>query len=188
MFSSVHLSKVRRKPKLVVFCDISGSMALYSIFGLNFLSGILKTFRNIKAYVFIDGTTDVTELVRNNVGDEISQILGKWNNFVKADGHSDYSVAFETLLNQINKISSNNLHLLVIGDARNNYRNIDKDVLSILSEKFSKIYWLNPEKRKYWSTGDSIISQIEPLCDSLEEVRNLSQLKLFVEKISKKII
>ena len=57
-----------------------------------------------------------------------------------------------------------------------------------LSEKFSKIYWLNPEKRKYWSTGDSIISQIEPLCDSLEEVRNLSQLKLFVEKISKKII
>jgi len=187
MFSSVHLSKVRRKPKLVVFCDISGSMALYSIFGLNFLSGILKTFRNIKAYVFIDGTTDVTELVRNNVGDEISQILGKWNDFVKTDGHSDYSLAFETLLNQINKINSNNLHLLVIGDARNNYRSIDKDVLSILSEKFSKIYWLNPEKRKYWSTGDSIISQIEPLCDSLEEVRNLSQLKLFVEKISKKI-
>ena len=188
MFSTVHVRKIKKKPKLIVFCDISGSMALYSIFGLNFLSGILKAFRNIRAFVFIDGTTEVTDLVRNNTGEEISSILGQWNNYVKLDGHSDYSFSFETLLDNIKDISPNNLHLLVIGDARNNYRFLDEKLLIDISEKFEKIYWLNPEKEAYWSTGDSIINHFQPICESIEEVRNLNQLKIFVEKISKKLV
>ena len=188
MVSTVHLSKIKRKPKLVVFCDISGSMALYSIFGLNFLSGVLNAFRNIKAYVFIDGSTEVTELVRKNTGEEISSILGKWNNYVKLDGHSDYSLSFEALLESIKNTSSNNLHLLVIGDARNNYRAIDQEVLDNIREKFEKIYWLNPEKKHYWSTGDSVVSNFKPICESMEEVRNLNQLKIFVQKISKQLV
>ena len=188
MFAIVHLSKIKRKPKLIVFCDISGSMALYSIFGLNFLSGILNAFRNIKAYVFIDGSTEVTDIVRKNAGEEISSILGKWNNYVKLDGHSDYELSIESLLESIKDISSSNLHLLVIGDARNNYRAIDQQVLNKFKDKFKKIYWLNPEKKQYWSTGDSIVSSIEPICDSIEEVRNLNQLKIFVQKISKQLV
>ena len=188
MFSTVHVRKIKKKPKLIVFCDISGSMALYSIFGLNFLSGILKAFRNIRAFVFIDGTTEVTDLVRNNTGEEISSILGQWNNYVKHDGHSDYSFSFETLLDSIKDISPNNLHLLVIGDARNNYRFLDEKLLIEISEKFEKIYWLNPEKEAYWSTGDSIINHFQPICESIEEVRNLNQLMIFVEKISKKLV
>ena len=188
MYSTVHQSKAKKKPKLIVFCDISGSMALYSIFGLNFLAGILNAFRNIRAYVFIDGTTDVTDVVRGNSGEEISAILGQWNNYVKNDGHSDYSFSFETLLDSIDDVSSNNLHLLVVGDARNNYRGINESLLDNLKEKFERIYWLNPEKEQYWSTGDSIINHFEPICESIQEVRNLSQLKLFVEKLSRKII
>ena len=188
MYSTVHQSKVKKKPKLIVFCDISGSMALYSIFGLNFLAGILNAFRNIRAYVFIDGTTEVTDIVRGNSGEEISTILGQWNNYVKHDGHSDYSFSFESLLESINDISSNNLHLLVVGDARNNYRGIDESLLFNLKEKFDRIYWLNPEKEQYWSTGDSIINHFDPICESIQEVRNLNQLKLFVEKLSRKII
>ena len=188
MFSTVHVTKIRKKPKLVVFCDISGSMALYSIFGLNFLSGLLKAFRNIRAFVFIDGATEVTEIVRSNTGDEISSILGQWNNYVKLDGHSDYSFSFESLLDGIVDISPNNLHLLVIGDARNNYRVIEDKLLSEINEKFEKIYWLNPEKKAYWSTGDSIINHFEPICESVEEVRNLNQLKIFVEKISSRLV
>ena len=188
MFSTVHVSKIKKKPKLIVFCDISGSMALYSIFGLNFLSGILKAFRNIRAFVFIDGTTEVTEIVRNNTGDEISSILGQWNSYVKLDGHSDYSFSFESLLESTKDISSNNLHLLVIGDARNNYRLVEGELLNEINKKFEKIYWLNPEKKEYWSTGDSIVNHFEPICESIEEVRNLIQLKKFVEKISKKLV
>ena len=84
MYSTVHQSKAKKKPKLIVFCDISGSMALYSIFGLNFLAGILNAFRNIRAYVFIDGTTEVTDIVRGNSGEEISTILGQWNKLRKS--------------------------------------------------------------------------------------------------------
>ena len=155
---------------------------------MNFLSGLLKAFRNIRAFVFIDGTTEVTNLVRNNTGEEISSILGQWNNYVKLDGHSDYSFSFETLLDSIKDISPNNLHLLVIGDARNNYRFLDEKLLIEISEKFEKIYWLNPEKEEYWSTGDSIVNHFQPICESIEEVRNLNQLKIFVEKISKKLV
>ena len=87
-------------------------------------------------------------------------------NYVKLDGHSDYSFSFESLLDGIVDISPNNLHLLVIGDARNNYRAIEDKLLSEINEKFEKIYWLNPEKKEYWSTGDSIINHFEPICES----------------------
>ena len=114
--------------------------------------------------------------------------MGKWNNYVKLDGHSDYELSIESLLGSIKDISSSNLHLLVIGDARNNYRAIDDEVLTKFTEKFEKIYWLNPEKKQYWSTGDSIVSSFEPICESIEEVRNLNQLKMFVQKISKQLV
>ena len=44
-----------------MLCDISGSMALYSLFGLTLLFGVVQRFRSVKAFVFIDGLTEITK-------------------------------------------------------------------------------------------------------------------------------
>ena len=46
------------------------------------------------------------------------------------------------------------------------------------------MYWLNPEPRGYWDTGDSIISEYAAHCDGVYECRNLRQLERFVATIA----
>jgi uncharacterized protein with von Willebrand factor type A (vWA) domain len=46
------------------------------------------------------------------------------------------------------------------------------------------VFWLNPEPRSYWDTGDSIISEYATHCDGTFECRNLKQLERFVEHLA----
>ena len=46
------------------------------------------------------------------------------------------------------------------------------------------LYWLNPEPRGYWDTGDSIVSEYGVHCDGVYECRNLRQLNQFVGTIA----
>jgi uncharacterized protein with von Willebrand factor type A (vWA) domain len=46
------------------------------------------------------------------------------------------------------------------------------------------VYWLNPEPRSYWNTGDSIVGEYGSHTDGVYECRNLRQLEAFVEKLA----
>jgi uncharacterized protein with von Willebrand factor type A (vWA) domain len=46
------------------------------------------------------------------------------------------------------------------------------------------VYWLNPEPRSYWNTGDSIIGEYATHCDGVFECRNLRQLERFVDNLA----
>jgi uncharacterized protein with von Willebrand factor type A (vWA) domain len=46
------------------------------------------------------------------------------------------------------------------------------------------VYWLNPEPRSYWNTGDSIVGEYGNFTDGTYECRNLRQLESFVEKLA----
>ena len=175
--------KLLRKPNLIIVCDISGSMALYSLFGITLLFGMVSRFNSIKAYVFIDGLTDVTKTLKQLKKNEIDTVLHNWNSYVKSDGHSDYENSFQELIDENKKLNSKTKSLIVIGDGRNNYRNISEEVINNLNNQFEKIYWMNPEKKKYWNTGDSQIKKFEIISETTSEVRNYNQLRNFVNNI-----
>jgi uncharacterized protein with von Willebrand factor type A (vWA) domain len=46
------------------------------------------------------------------------------------------------------------------------------------------VYWLNPEPRAYWDTGDSVMGSYARHVTGVHEVRNLRQLEEFVEEIT----
>jgi len=175
--------KLLRKPNLIIVCDISGSMALYSLFGITLLFGMVSRFNSIKAYVFIDGLTDVTKTLKQLKKNEIDTVLHNWNSYVKSDGHSDYENSFQDLIDQNKKLNSTTKSLIVIGDGRNNYRNISEELVNNLYNQFEKIYWMNPEKEQYWNTGDSQIRKFERITKTTSEVRNYNQLRDFVNNI-----
>ena len=178
--------KLRKKPKLTIVCDISGSMALNSLFGVTLLYGMINKFSSIKAYVFIDGITEITKALRSIKKNEIESIFSRWNEFVKSDGHSDYQKSFEEL---IELDETKNGTLIVIGDARNNYRNISQELIFNLAEKYNKIFWINPEQKKYWNTGDSQMNKFEVINLRTVEVRNYKQLKKFIQELDfKKVL
>jgi len=189
LYDIVLKPKIKKKPRLILLCDISGSMALYSLFGLTLIFGVVQRFRSVHAYVFIDGITDITKELRNLKINNINKILTNWNKYVHVDGHSDYDKSFKDLLDEkiINNSSFNTL--IVIGDARNNYRPINKETVDKLSKKFQNIYWMNPERSQYWNTGDSQFHHYQSISKKHSEVRNFEQLKTFINSINfKKVI
>ena len=189
LYDIVLKPKIKKKPRLILLCDISGSMALYSLFGLTLLFGVVQRFRSVHAFVFIDGITDITKELKNLKFNNINKILTNWNNYVHVDGHSDYDKSFKDLLDE--KIISNSSFntLIVIGDARNNYRPINTETIEKLSKKFQNIYWMNPERSQYWNTGDSQFHHYQSISKKYSEVRNFEQLKTFINSINfKKVI
>jgi len=189
LYDIVLKPKIKKKPRLILLCDISGSMALYSLFGLTLLFGVVQRFKSVHAFVFIDGITDITKELKNLKFNNINKILTNWNNYVHVDGHSDYDKSFKDLLDE--KIISNSSFntLIVIGDARNNYRPINTETIDKLSKKFKNVYWMNPERSQYWNTGDSQFHHYQSISKKYSEVRNFEQLKSFINSINfKKVI
>ena len=99
------------------------------------------------------------------------------------DGHSDYGHAFETFWDRWGREVNPKTTVLLLGDARNNYHASQAWVLAEMAKKARHVYWLNPEPRSYWDTGDSIVSQYATHCDGAYECRNLKQLERFVEQL-----
>ena len=100
------------------------------------------------------------------------------------DGHSDYGHAFEAWWERWGKEVGPRTTILLLGDARNNYHASQAWVVKEMEHKARHVYWLNPEPRAYWDTGDSIIGEYATHVDGVYECRNLRQLEKFVEVLA----
>ena len=72
--------------------------------------------------------------------------------------------------------------LLVLGDARTNYRAPGLATLKGLVARSRHAYWLNPEPRRQWGSGDSAADVYAELIEMVE-CRNADQLGAFVSRL-----
>jgi uncharacterized protein with von Willebrand factor type A (vWA) domain len=172
------------KPEIMVVADISGSVAAFARFTLQMVYAISSQFSRVRSFVFIDGIDEVTDYFKGT--EDISAAIHRINteaDVIWVDGHSDYGHAFETFWERWGRDVNTKTTVLLLGDARNNYHAAQAWVLAEMAKKARHVYWLNPEPRSYWDTGDSIVSQYATHCDGAYECRNLKQLERFVEQL-----
>jgi uncharacterized protein len=172
------------KPEIVVVADISGSVAAFARFTLQLVYAISSQFSRVRSFVFIDGIDEVTSYFEGI--EDITEAVHRVNteaDVIWVDGHSDYGHAFETFWDRWGKDVSPKTSVILLGDARNNYHASQAWVVHEMRKKARHVYWLNPEPRSYWDTGDSIVSQYGLYCDGVYECRNLKQLEKFVEQL-----
>jgi uncharacterized protein with von Willebrand factor type A (vWA) domain len=173
------------KPEIMVVADISGSVAAFARFTLHLVYAIQNQFSKVRAFVFIDGIDEVTEFFKAE--EDITRAVHRVNteaDVVWVDGHSDYGHAFTTFWDSWGREINGKTTMMVLGDARNNYHATNAWVLKEANKKARHVYWLNPEPRSYWDTGDSVISEYGIHCDGVFECRNLRQLEGFVDKLA----
>ena len=103
---------------------------------------------------------------------------------VWVDGHSDYGHAFEVWHDRHIREVTRKSSIILLGDARNNYHASQAWTLGEMRKKARRLFWLDPEPRGYWDTGDSIVSEYGKYCDGVFECRNLRQLTQFVATIA----
>ncbi|MBS1849067.1 MAG: VWA domain-containing protein [Actinobacteria bacterium] len=172
------------KPEIFVVADISGSVASFARFILMLVHAIASQFSKVRSFVFIDGIDEVTDFFDGV--EDVTEAVHRVNteaDVVWVDGHSDYGHAFEMFQERWGSQVGPKTTVLLLGDARNNYHASQSWVVKELQHRARHVYWLNPEPRSYWDTGDSIVSDYGVHCDGVYECRNLRQLERFVETL-----
>jgi uncharacterized protein len=173
------------KPEIMVVADISGSVASFARFTLQFVHAMASQFSKVRSWVFIDGIDEVTSYFHDS--DDVADAVHRVNteaDVVWVDGHSDYGHAFQVFHDRHLKEVTQKSSVILLGDARNNYHASQAWVIAAIQKRAKHVYWLNPEPRGYWDTGDSIIADYAPYCEGVYECRNLRQLERFVSTIA----
>lgn len=172
------------KPDLYVLADVSGSVIEFAKFTLSLLHAMSQEFSKLRSFAFVDGVDEVSAML-DEAGDVLDlQRLFTRAKVVWADGHSSYGNVFATFEERYGADLDARSTLLVMGDARNNYRDPGLDPLRRLAGRVRHLYWLNPEPQAGWDTTDSIMRTYAPHCDQVFEVRNLRQLVACVDEIT----
>jgi hypothetical protein len=164
----------RRKPKLVVFLDVSTSMRPVAEFFLRLLYELQDQVHKTQSFAYIDHLEDVTpDLKTLNREEAIHAILTRL-----PPGH--YSTDFGRGLRQFARDHLGTVDgrttVIVLGDARNNYNDAALNVFEDIGRRARRTIWMTPEYRAQWGTGDSDMLDYAPLCDEVFMVRNLNQL------------
>jgi uncharacterized protein with von Willebrand factor type A (vWA) domain len=171
------------KPELVVLCDVSGSVAGFAHFTLMLAYALREQFTKVRAFAFIDTCDEVTRFF--TPGGDVADALARMNAEAKLvwfDGHSDYGHSIEEFADAYPDAVGPRTSLLILGDARNNYRATGAQTLKQLVQRARHAYWLNPEPAAYWGTGDSATRAYSEVIEMVE-CRNAVQLEEFVQKL-----
>jgi uncharacterized protein len=172
------------RPELALLCDVSGSVSAFARFTLMFCHALQGQFSRVRSFAFIDTVDEVSALFEGGDFSDAMNRLSTEANLVWLDGHSDYGHAFEAFHARYLDALSPRTTMLILGDARNNYRAANTWVLRDLRRHAKHIYWLNPEPAEHWGSGDSIAPQYAAQTDGMVECRNLRQLAQFVESLA----
>ena len=173
------------KPEIVVLCDVSGSVATFSRFTLNLLIALDSRLSRLRAFSFVDGLAEITELVSEarSQGRQLTQAEAA-RGAIRWNGSSDYGHVLRDFARDYAGQFSRRTVLLVVGDARTNYLDPAASALAEVAERVGKLYWLNPEPRRYWNQGDSVMASYAPLCSQVKECATLRQIADFVQSLA----
>ena len=172
------------KPKILVICDVSGSVGSYARFMLMFLFSLTEVVSKIRAFVFSSHLGEVTdEFKGGNLENSIETALSKYGG-----GSTDYSHALSDFVSLCIDEIDKKTTVVILGDARNNFGPEKADLLKSVYERSKQVYWLNPEGKYRWNTGDSVMNTYSAYCTKVFECGTLVQLERVISTLLKTAI
>ena len=182
-FEVVYKQRKKDRPKLVILCDVSSSVANVSRFMLQFMYSLQEAFTKIRAFVFVAELGEVTQVFKDKEINEAVESALDGGDVINVYTRSNFGLAFHTFWQNFLSAVDNKTTVLVLGDARNNYNDPKAWCLREVHSKAKNVVWLNPESPNAWGFGDSVMDRYRPHCDVAEECRNLRQLSKLVDQL-----
>jgi uncharacterized protein with von Willebrand factor type A (vWA) domain len=178
-----HRPKRPHRTELVVLCDVSGSVASFAQFTLLLVHALSDQLGSVRAFTFVDDVHEVTGHFRPGAdpGDVLAALAASAEHAARW-GRTNYGRAFRVFEERYADALGPKASLLVLGDARSNHSDLEVDALRRLAGAARHSWWLNPEHRRHWDTGDSAASRYGEVVPMVE-CRNLTQLAEFVHDV-----
>jgi uncharacterized protein with von Willebrand factor type A (vWA) domain len=178
-----HKPRRPHRPELVVLCDVSGSVASFAQFTLMLVYALSEQFGQVRAFTFVDQVHEVTDVFRPGAdpGVVLAELAARTEH-AAAWGRTNYGRAFASFVEEHGDALGPKSSLLVLGDARSNYSDLNTQALREMAGRARHAWWLNPEHPRHWDTGDSAATPYGAVVPMVE-CRNLAQLSDFVRSL-----
>ncbi|GAA2386941.1 VWA domain-containing protein [Streptomyces coeruleofuscus] len=172
------------RPELVLLCDVSGSVSGFSDFTMLLVQALHDQFSKVRVFAFVNRIDEVTGLLRHGTADpeglgariEAEATLTGWH------GSSDYGMALGEFAERYVDAVGPRTTVFVLGDARTNMSDPNLPALRQIAGRARRVYWLNPEQRSRWGTGDSAAPAYAELVE-MHECRTARQLSALVGRL-----
>ena len=152
------------KPEITVIADVSGSVASFARFSLHLISAIADEFDKVNSFVFIDEILDMTRELKGRKDPALIEDFITRAAAVSIKGHSDYGYALQAFADRhMKNVLNLRTTVILLGDARTNYHPPRPDLLALIKKHSKNLYFINPEPKRYWNTGDSAMTVISGL-------------------------
>ncbi|MEU0966195.1 VWA domain-containing protein [Streptomyces sp. NPDC005917] len=172
------------RPELVLLCDVSGSVSGFSDFTMLLVQALHDQFSKVRVFAFVNRIDEVTGLLEHGRADpeglgariRAEATLTGWH------GSSDYGVALGEFAERYGGAVGPRSTVFVLGDARTN--NLDPNLAAVrrITGQARRVYWLNPEQRSLWGTGDSAAPDYAELAE-MHECRTARQLSALIARL-----
>lgn len=180
-FVTVWKQRRIEKPRVMVLCDVSGSVAAMAQFLLMFLYALNEALSDIRSFAFTSSTIEVSDILE---AEPIETAIAKIMQTI-GYGSSNYGNSLADFEDGWGRYVSNKTTLIILGDARGNRTDPRIEVFQAITARAKRVIWLNPEYRTGWGTGDSDMLRYRPFCDVATVCNTLRHLERVVTDILK---
>lgn len=171
------------KARILVLCDVSGSVWSTARFMLQLLYALEECFSQIKSFIFVAELADISDRFKDpDIDRAVAGILKDPG--INLSERTDYGSVFRDFLHRHESDLNRNTTLIILGDGRSNYYNPRAHILEQIREKCRRIIWLIPEPAHLWGTGDSEIHTYKVHCHEVRTCLNLRHLTDFVQELA----
>ncbi|MFD8276250.1 VWA domain-containing protein [Streptomyces flaveolus] len=172
------------RPELVLLCDVSGSVAGFSDFTMLLVQALHDQFGKVRVFAFVNRVDEVTGLLVHGAADPegLGARIGERATLTAWHGSSDYGVALGEFAERYGDAVGPRTTVFVLGDARTNMGDPNLAAVREIAGRARRVYWLNPEQRSRWGTGDSAAPEYAELVE-MYECRNARQLGTLVTRL-----
>ncbi len=174
--------KPPRKGRIVVLCDVSGSVWASARFMLTMLYMLQDCFDRVRSFVFVDAPVEVTPLFdAHDIDRALADILQSTE--IAYGAPTDYGRMLRLFKARHMDAIDKKTTVIVIGDGRTNYGNPEESILEAIRDLSRRLLWLNPEAESFWNSGDSEMRAYAVFCNEVRNCRNLNQLAAFIQSL-----
>ena len=181
----VHYRRRRQRLKLVLLCDISKSMDLYSRFLIQFIYAFQSVYRRIETFVFGTSLHRITDILRD---EELSIALGYISGTVKDwSGGTKIGASLEQFVSNygINLVDSQTVVLIISDGWDTGEVDLLENNMQYLHKNSRYVLWLNPLKGSpgFQPTTRGMQAAL-PYIDFFASAHNISSLKHLVRQLT----
>ncbi len=177
-----------RKPfeshaKVIIVADISGSCKHTATLALYFAAMMEEAFPGgCKKFAFVRDLNAVDRYFRErSPEDGVKEVYAH----IPTRGvYSDYGTTIRQLREEYGGTVHRDTTIIFLGDARNNRNQSRAEDLKYLADRCRQVFWLNPEPKNQWDTGDSVMGQYVSAGAQGYCVRNVGELLQFLMSVS----